>query len=63
MYQTQEKGFLRILTPVNTRNNAEKKFFSTIFVRAAVRHNENDLEYAKSAKSNDFFSRNRQKKP
>ena len=27
MYQTQEKGFLRILTPVNTRNNAEKNFF------------------------------------
>ena len=24
MYQTQEKGFLRILTAVNTRNNAEK---------------------------------------
>ena len=56
MYQTQEKGFLRILTPVNTRNNAEKNF-STIFVRAAVKHNENELEYAKSAKSNDFFSR------
>ena len=27
MYQTQEKGFLRILTAVNTRNNAEKNFF------------------------------------
>ena len=56
-YQTQEKGFLRILTNVNTRNNDENIFFSTTFVRAAVRHNRNELEYAKSAKSNDFFQR------
>ena len=34
-----------------------KTFFSTTFVRAAVRHNRNELEYAKSAKSNDFFQR------
>ena len=52
----QEMVFLRILTAVNTRNNGEKFFFN-IFVRAAVRHNGNELEYAKSAKSNDFFSR------
>ena len=60
--QTQEKGFLRILTNVNTRNNDEN-IFSTTFVRAAVRHNRNELEYAKSAKSNEANSRNWTKTP
>ena len=32
MYQTQEKGFLRILTNVNTRNNDENIFFQPLLL-------------------------------
>ena len=31
-YQTQEKGFLRILTNVNTRNNDENIFFQPLLL-------------------------------
>ena len=52
----KKKGFYAYWRP-SIREITLKKIFSTIFVRAAVKHNENELEYAKSAKSNDFFSR------
>ena len=58
----KKKGFYAYWRP-SIREIMLKKFFSTIFVRAAVRLNENELEYAKSAKSNDFFSRDIGQKP
>ena len=61
MTQTQEPGqgkvFLHILTRVNTRSKAENIYIA-IFVGPVVKHNRNELQYGKSAKTDDFISGN-----
>ena len=56
----QEKGFLHILTE-SIREIRQKTFILAIFFGPVVKHNRNELQYGKSAKTDDFFSRNRPK--
>ena len=56
----QEKAFLHILT-ASIREIRQKTFILTVFFEPVVKHNRNELQYGKSAKSDDFFSRNRPK--
>ena len=39
----------------------QKTFILAIFVGPVVKHNRNELQYGKSAKTDDFISRNRLK--
>ena len=56
----QEKAFLHILT-ASIREIRQKTFIVTVFFEPVVKHNRNELQYGKSAKTDDFFSRNRPK--
>ena len=56
----QEKRFLHVLI-ASIREMRQKTFKLAIFLGPVVKHNRNELQYGKSAKSNGFFSRNRPK--
>ena len=56
----QEKRFLHVLT-ASIREMRQKTFKLAIFLGPVVKHNRNELQYGKSTKSDDFFSRNRPK--
>ena len=56
----QEKAFLHILT-ASIREIRQKTFILTVFFEPVVKHNRNELQYGKSAKTNDYISRNRPK--
>ena len=56
----QEKRFLHVLT-ASIREMRQKTFKLAIFLGPVVKHNRNKLQYGKSAKTNDYFSRNRPK--
>ena len=62
--QTQENGkekrFLHVLT-ASIREMRQKTFKLAIFLEPVVTHNRSELQYGKSAKSDDSFSRNRPK--
>ena len=52
--------FLHVLT-ASIREMRQKTFKLAIFLGPVVKHNRNKLQYEKSTKSDDFFSRNRPK--
>ena len=56
----QEKRFLHVLT-ASIREMRQKTFKLAIFLGPVVKHNRNKLQYGKSAKTNDYSSRNRPK--
>ena len=56
----QEKRFLHVLT-ASIREMRQKTFKLAIFLGPVVKHNRNELQYGKSAKTNDYISRNRPK--
>ena len=56
----QEKRFLHVLT-ASIREMRQTTFKLAIFPQPVYRHNKNELPYGKSAKSNEYFSRNKQK--
>ena len=56
----QEKCFSHVL-PASVREMRQKTFELAIFLGPVLKHYRNELQYGKSAKSNDFSSRNRQK--
>ena len=56
----QEKRFLHVLT-ASIREMMQKTFKLAVFLGPVDKHNRNEFQYGKSAKSNDFFSRNRPK--
>ena len=56
----QEKRFLHVLT-ASIREMRQKTFKLAIFLGPVVKHNRNELHYGKSAKSDDFYTRNRPK--
>ena len=56
----QEKAFLHILT-ASIREIRQKTFILTVFFEPVVKHSRNELQYGKSAKTNDYISRNRPK--
>ena len=56
----QEKGFLHIST-ASIHEIRQKTFILTVFFEPVVKHNRNKLQYGKSAKTNDYISRNRPK--
>ena len=56
----QEKRFLHVLT-ASIREMRQKTFKLAVFLGPVVKHNRNKLQYGKSAKTNDFISRNRPK--
>ena len=56
----QEKAFLHILT-ASIRKIRQKTFILTVFFEPVVKHNRHELQYGKSAKTNDYISRNRPK--
>ena len=56
----QEKRFLHVLT-ASIREMRQKTFKLAVFLGPVVKHNRNKLQYGKSAKFDDFFSRNRPK--
>ena len=53
----QEKRFLHVLT-ASIREMRQKTFKLAIFLGPVVKHNRNELQYGKSAKTDDFISRN-----
>ena len=53
----QEKRFLHVLT-ASIREMRQKPFTLDIFLGPVVKHNRNELQYGKSTKYDDFFSRN-----
>ena len=56
----QEKCFLHVLA-TSIREMRQKTFKLAIFLGPVVKHNRNKLQYGKSAKTNDYISRNRPK--
>ena len=56
----QEKRFLHVLT-ASIREMRQKTFKLAVFLGPVVKHNRNKLQYGKSAKTNDYISRNRPK--
>ena len=62
--QTQENGhekrFLHVLT-TSIREMRQKIFKLSIFLGPVVKHYRNELQYGKSAKTNDYSSKNRPK--
>ena len=56
----QEKCFLHVLA-TSIREMRQKTFKLAVFLGPVVKHNRNKLQCGKSAKSDDFFSRNRPK--
>ena len=56
----QEKRFLHVLT-ASIREMRQKTFKLAIFLGPVVKHIRNELQYRKSAKFDDIFSRNRAK--
>ena len=62
--QTQENGqemrFLHVLT-ASIRKMRQKTFKLAIFLGPVIKHSRNEPQCGKSAKSDDFFSRNRPK--
>ena len=56
----QEKCFLHVLA-TSIREMRQKTFKLAVFLEPVVKHNRNGLQYGKSTKSDDFFSRNRPK--
>ena len=53
----QEKAFLHILT-ASIRETRQKTFILIEFFEPVVKHSRNKLQYGKSAKTNDYISRN-----
>ena len=53
----QEKAFLDILT-ASIREIRQKTFILNEFFDPVVKHSRNELQYGKSAKTNDHISRN-----
>ena len=56
----QEKGFYTYW-PESIREIRQKTFILAIFVGPVIKHNRNELQCGKSAKTDDFISRNRPK--
>ena len=56
----QEKRFLHVLT-ASIREMRQKTFKLAIFLGPVIKHSRNEPQCGKSAKSDDFFSRNRPK--
>ena len=57
MTQTQENGQEKgIITPQSIREIRQKTFILAIFVGPGVKHNRNELQHGKSAKTADFIS-------
>ena len=56
----QEKCFSHVLT-ASVREMRQKTFKLAVFPETVVKHNRNELQYGKSAKTNDHISRNRPK--
>ena len=52
----QEKAFLHILT-ASIREIRQKTSILTVFFEPVVKHNRNELQYGKSAQTNDYISR------
>ena len=56
----QEKCFSHVLT-ASVREMRQKTFKLAVFLGTVVKHNRNELQCGKSAKTNDFISRNKPK--
>ena len=56
----QEKCFLHVLA-TSIREMRQKTFKLAIFFGPVIKHSRNEPQCGKSAKSDDFFSRNRAK--
>ena len=54
----QEKAFIHILT-ASIREIRQKTYKLANFLGPVVKHSRNELQYGKSAKPDDSFSRNR----
>ena len=62
-YQTQEKGFLRILTNVNTRNNDENIFFPPLLLEQQLDTIEMNLNMQNQQNLMDLGSLSQDKTP